>query len=68
MAAAKATKPRDPTLREMRATLSRLWWEAQNVGSKDTTALLVRAYDHMAYLLDAYLFDTDDSADDGGRS
>jgi hypothetical protein len=29
--------------------------------------LLERVYDHFAWLLDAFLFDTDDWSDDGGR-
>ena len=62
------TTQRDPTLRQMRATLSRLWSEIENTGSKDQRAFMRRTYDHMAWLLDSYLFDTDEWADDGGRS
>ena len=70
MAAKPATEtPRDPTLREMRATLQMLWHEADNVGrERQSGKLLVRAYNHLAWLLDSYLFDTDEWADDGGRS
>ena len=57
-----------PTLRELRATLSLLYMEVDNVGAKSQIGQLCsRAYDHMVWLLDAYLFDVDDSADDGGR-
>ena len=69
---AKATPPaapRDPTVREMRATLARLYSEVDNHGrSTQTGAMFQRAYDHMAWLLDSYLFDTDTWANDGGRS
>ena len=65
----KPDEPRDPTLREMRATLQGLHYEIDNHGSDSQTGRLAsRAYDHMAWLLDAYMFDVDDTADDGGRS
>ncbi|MFL5312249.1 MAG: hypothetical protein ACJ79H_17590 [Myxococcales bacterium] len=61
--------PTDPTLRELRATLGRLWHEIDNHG-RDTELgrVFKRTYDQMAFLLDAYLFDVDPDADDGGRS
>lgn len=59
----------NPTVREMRATLTRLYHEIENVGrGTQSGKLFERAYDHMAWLLDAYLFDVDSWQDDGGRS
>lgn len=64
-----AEAPRDPTLREAKATLTRLHQEIFNYGEgTEIGRLCSRAYDHMAWLLDAYLFDTDTYQDDGGRS
>lgn len=69
MSGAAKQSRRDPTLREMRATLSRLHGEATNQGrDTDVGKMFVRAYEHMAWLLDAFLFDTDDWLDDGGRA
>lgn len=61
--------PPDPTIREMKATLTRLDAEIDNYGAgSDTGRLAKRTYDHLAWLLDAYLFDTDSFQDDGGRN
>lgn len=61
-------QPREPTLREIRATLMRLHREIDNHGPETRTGVeFARAYDHLAFVVDAFLFDVDDNADDGGR-
>lgn len=64
-----ASTPRDPTLREIRATLERLHTQIANYGEESEIGRLSdRAHGHLAWLLDAYLFDTDPYQDDGGRT
>lgn len=58
-----------PTLREIKATLTTLFHEIYNYGPDSQIGReCARAYEHMSWLLDAYLFDTDPYQDDGGRS
>jgi hypothetical protein len=62
-----AAGPQDLTVRELRATFHRLRAEAINIGPGETARLLGRTHDHLAFVLDALFYDTDQWDDDGGR-